>query len=299
MNYNSRIDFLGLQAFVAVADRGSFRDAAVHLSLSHTAISHRIRKLEEELGQRLFLRSSREVSLTQLGLELLPEVKQTLGQLTASLEALKLAGKKRQDHLTVACLPTVATGRLPQILNRLRQSHPDVFVQIYDRSAAEIGELVESGKVEFGITLISTHRWDFDSEILIDDPFILVCPEDHPLAGRQTVNWSELEGQPLTRVSRQSGNRMILDDALAESGVRLDWRYEAQHLQTAVAMARSATALAVVPRMAFAAGDGSGLRLIPLLNPSVKRQLGIVSRRGVPLSPIAEKLKSIIKENFG
>jgi DNA-binding transcriptional LysR family regulator len=298
MNYSSRIDFLGLIAFVAIADRGSFRDAAVHLNLSHTAISHRIRKLEEELGQKLFLRTSREVSLTQSGLDLLPKVKQTLGHLTTSLDELRQSGRGRQDNLSIACLPTIATGRLPQILRHFQSFHPNVVVQIYDKSASEITDLVEAGKVEFGITLISSHRWDFDIEVLTDDPFILVCPQGHPLADKDSVNWADLAGHALIRVSQQSGNRMIIDDALAEDGERLDWRYEAQHLQTAVAVARSGVALAVVPRMAFAFGDETGLRLISLNNPSVKRQLGIVSRRGVPLSPLAEKLRSIAKDAF-
>lgn len=298
MNYSSRIDFLGLHAFVAIAERGSFRDAAVHLNLSHTAISHRLRKLEDELGQKLFLRSNREVTLTQAGLDLLPKVKQTLDQLAVSLDELKQSGTCRQERLAIACLPTIATGRLPEILGRLRTSFPDLFVEIYDKSAAEISQLVEGGKVEIGITLIASHRWDFEMEVLIEDPFILVCPEDHPLAVKKVVKWAELEGYPLIRVSQQSGNRMIMDDALADQGNLLNWSYEAQHLQTAVAMARSGAALAIVPRMTFASADENGLKLLALEKPSVRRQLGLVAKRGAPLSPAAEAFKAIVRELF-
>jgi len=154
-----------LHAFVAVAERGSFRDAAAHLNLSHTAISHRIRKLEEDLGQKLFVRSSREVSLTQAGIELLPKVKQTLLQLTLSLDELKQKGRSRQSKLSIACLPTIASGRLPHVLKIFQQAYPDVSVEIYDRSASEISDLVERGVVEFGVTIIAAHRWDFAIEV--------------------------------------------------------------------------------------------------------------------------------------
>src|SRR5829696_6807908 len=84
-----RIDFLGLHAFVAIAERGSFQLAAAHLNLSQMALSHRIRKLEEDLGVKLLSRTTREVSLTQAGLNLLPKVKNTIETLSVTLEELR------------------------------------------------------------------------------------------------------------------------------------------------------------------------------------------------------------------
>ncbi|WP_161712611.1 LysR family transcriptional regulator [Allorhizobium undicola] len=298
MNYSSRIDFLGLSAFVAIADRGSFRDAAVHLNLSHTAISHRVRKLEEDLGTKLFVRSNREVSLTQAGLDLLPKVKQTLADLMATVDGLKQAGRERQSKVAIACLPTIAAGRLPHVLKGFQQARPGVAVEIYDKSASEISDLVERGIVDFGVTIIASHRWDFDTDVLVDDPFVLACPLDHVLARKKQVNWADLEGHPLVRVSQQSGNRMIIDDALAGRCDHLFWQYEAQHLQTALAMARAGAALAVVPRMAFSSADEDWLRLCLLHNPGVTRQIGLVSRKGVPLTPAAADLHDLVRAIF-
>jgi DNA-binding transcriptional LysR family regulator len=91
-----RIDFLGLHAFVAIAERGSFQLAAAHLNLSQTALSHRMRKLEDDLGVRLLSRTTREVSLTPAGLALLPKVRSMIEDLSASLAELRLNGKMRQ-----------------------------------------------------------------------------------------------------------------------------------------------------------------------------------------------------------
>lgn len=289
-----RIDFLGLHAFVAIAERGSFQQAAAHLNLSQTALSHRIRKLEEDLGVKLLSRTTREVSLTQAGLRLLPKVKDIIESLTVSLDDLRNEGRSRQETLSIGCLPTIASGRLPVALRRFHERHPNVVVRIHDNSASEISDLVQSGAVEFGITLVASHRWDFDIEMLIKDPFVLVCPEDHPLASQTSVSWSDLSDEPLIRVSQQTGNRRILDDALGSRRETLNWRFEVQHLQTAIALAAAGVALTVVPRLALDSVDESGLKLVPLRNPSITRQLGIVSRRGTPLSPLADELRKII-----
>jgi DNA-binding transcriptional LysR family regulator len=293
-----RIDFLGLHAFVAIAERGSFQNAAAHLNLSQTALSHRIRKLEEDLGVKLLSRTTREVSLTQAGLNLLPKVKDTIESLAISLGELRHEGRSRQETVSIGCLPTIASGRLPRALQRFQERHPNVAVRIYDNSASEISDLVQSGTVEFGITLVASHRWDFDIEMLIKDPFTLVCPEEHPLASQPSVSWSDLSGEPLIRVSQQTGNRMIIDDALGSRREGLNWRFEVQHLQTAIALAAAGVALTVVPRMALDAVDERGLKLVPLRNPSITRQIGIVSRRGAPLSPMADDLRRIILKAF-
>ncbi len=293
-----RIDFLGLHAFVAIAERGSFQNAAAHLNLSQTALSHRIRKLEEDLGVKLLSRTTREVSLTQAGLNLLPKVKETIESLAVSLDQLRHEGRSRQETLSIGCLPTIASGRLPRALQRFQERHPNVAVRIYDNSASEISDLVQSGTVEFGITLVASHRWDFEIEMLIKDPFTLVCPDEHPLASQPSVSWSDLSGEPLIRVSQQTGNRMIIDDALGSRREALNWRFEVQHLQTAIALAAAGVALTVVPRMALDVVGKRGLKLVPLRNPSIARQIGIVSRRGAPLSPMADELRRIILQTF-
>jgi DNA-binding transcriptional LysR family regulator len=91
---------------------------------------------------------------------------------------------------------------------------------------------------------------------------------------------------------------MIIDDALGSRREGLTWRFEVQHIQTAVALVRSGVALTVIPSRAFEAVDERGLKLVPLRNPSITRQLGIISRRGTPLSPLADELRKIIVEVF-
>jgi hypothetical protein len=101
MNSAHASRFLGLEAFLAVAERGSFHRAAAHLSITQTALSHRIRKFEEELREKLFIRTTRSVALTPAGLALLPRARQFLGEARELLvviprrEADEVAGKAK------------------------------------------------------------------------------------------------------------------------------------------------------------------------------------------------------------
>src|SRR5262245_64449628 len=98
-DHRMRIDFLGLEAFVSIAERGSFQRAAAHLNLSQTAISHRMRKLEEELGLKLFIRTTREVTLTRAGIEFLPRAQKAGAELEESFDELKQQGAKRRERI--------------------------------------------------------------------------------------------------------------------------------------------------------------------------------------------------------
>ena len=152
-----RIDVLGLQAFVAIAERGSFRAAASHLNLSQTALSHRIRKLEEHLAVPLLLRTTRQVTLTPEGAALLPKAQQIFEELGLAVAGLRGAKKVQATRIGVGCLPTLAMHVMPQVLKQFEVSAPDIEVRLFDNSAHEIAARVQAGEAEFGVTLVAAN----------------------------------------------------------------------------------------------------------------------------------------------
>lgn len=293
-----RIDFLGLEAFLAIADRGSFHRAAAYLNLSQTALSHRMRKLEEDLGVKLLTRTTRQVTLTPAGLELLPKARQVIEDMALSLDELRRRNRDKQEHLAICCLPTIAIRYMPGLMSAFSALYPEVSVRIFDNSASEISDLVQSGTAEFGLTIVSANRWDLDLKPLQKEPYVLACHRDHPLAKHKAVNWSALDGEPLVRISTRTGNRVLIDDALGSRRETLDWRYEVQHGATAVSLAAGGAALAIVPRMAVDVATMPELAVVELRNPAVTRIIGIVTKRGMPLSPAGEALQKLIERHM-
>lgn len=293
-----RIDFLGIEAFLAIAESGSFQRAATRLNLTQTALSHRLAKLESDLGVKLFLRNPRQVALTPDGAELLPRARATIENLSESCDALRARGRDKAQNLSIGCLPTLATFYLPDWLKLFAARAPDIMVRVHDNSAAEIVGLVERGEAEFGVTVLTAGRHDLDMKPLAKERYVLLCPADHQLATRDSVEWREFEGAPLVRISPQTANRAIIDEALGPRREFMSWRYEVQHIATAVRLVRAGVALTVAPKIADDAEFAPGIAAVPIRNPAVTRTLGLIARHGFPLSAPAEMFRDMIFAQF-
>jgi DNA-binding transcriptional LysR family regulator len=127
---------------------------------------------------------------------------------------------------------------------------------------------------------------------------MLVCRAAAPLARRPAASWADLAGEPLIRISAQTGNRILIDDALGSRRERMTWRYEAQYVATAMALVRAGLGMTVVPKFALDAEDARGLRAIALRNPGITRQIGLISKRSAALSPLAQALRRLIAQEF-
>ena len=284
-----RVNYLGLEAFVAVAELGSFSRAAEKLNLSQTALSHRIRKIEEELGVRLLARTSRDVALTKSGEMILPQVKAQLGSLASLMGSIQQAGRERKRRLVFACLPTLANHHLPAILDGLAAEMPGLDIVLRDQSADSIIDLVRADEVEFGITILGVGHWDLDAEPLAVEPYHLIVARGHRLAGQGAVRLDDLAGEAMVRIRTQFTNRALVDMALAPVRDRIRWRYEVNNAAMALSLVAAGAAVTVLPRLAAwqAADRVVGL---PFADAAVSRQIGIVSRRGMPLSGPALRL---------
>lgn len=290
-----RVDFLGLQAFVSIADRGSFLKAAAHLNLSQTALSHRMRKLEDDLGVKLLARTTRQVALTPAGLELLPRLRRSLDELSEQCELVREHAKRRQERVAIGCLPTLAVCHLPWVLSDFAARFPEVVVKVYDNSAIEIAHLVETGAAEFGVTIMSASVSDLEIKPLVKEAFVLLCPPEHRFARAKSVEWSELPGEPMIRISPAAGNRALIDDAFGNRREMLNWRYEVQHVQSAISLVQAGVGITIVPQLATDIPGTEKLVVTGLRNPGIVRTLGVISRRGQSLSPAAEVLLGLIR----
>jgi DNA-binding transcriptional LysR family regulator len=122
--------------------------------------------------------------------------------------------------------------------------------------------------------------------------------KDHPLANFETIEWNQLEAYPLVVVDRSSGNRTLLDGALARHNLKLNWFYEVTHLNTSLGLVEAGLGISVLPRLATPQDEHPFLITRPIVNPVVSRTIGIVQRRGSALSPAAEKFVRLLLETW-
>jgi DNA-binding transcriptional LysR family regulator len=287
-----QIDFLGMQAFLAIVEQGGFQQAASHLNLSQTAVSHRIRKLEASLGVTLLARTTRDVTLTDAGRALLPRVRSAMREFELSYDALRQHSRTAPQWLAFGCLPTLAAHRIAPALARFAREYPQIAVRVFDNSIREIAELTESETTVFGISVATSNPCNLAIEPFAEEPFVLVCRADHPLAAEAGVSWDRLKGEVLIRISLPAGNSTTIDDALGERRLALRWAYETQHTAVALDFVRAGLGLTVVPALAVKEGDGLATRR--LVEPGISRRLAVLTRRGAVLSEPAHALRDLL-----
>jgi DNA-binding transcriptional LysR family regulator len=155
---------------------------------------------------------------------------------------------------------------------------------------------VVSGEADFGLTFLATHEPDIDFHLIIEDNFVLACRRDHPLARKEKVSWTELNQYDFMAVSKRSGNRLIMDMALANIPQRPRSIYEAQHLTTLLGLVEAGLGVAAVPALSMSDSHHPMLMGIPLVEPVVTRKLGLIRRNGRSLSPAAQPLYTLLQD---
>jgi DNA-binding transcriptional LysR family regulator len=291
-----RINFelLDIRAFLAIVDLGSFGKAAAALAISQPALTRRIQSLETAIGASLFERTTRRVTPTAIGRSMAPMARRLIGEFEESLLGITGVGDRHAGTITVACVPTAVFYFMPKLIEKFSSLYPNIRFRILDLSANDGLEAVRSGEAEFGINFTGSTETDLVFTPLMDDPFVLACHRTHRLAQKEEVTWSDLVGEALVGVSRMSGNRQALEAALAKTGVRLEFRYEVNHLTTSLGLVERRLGVSVLPRLATPPDHHPEIVTRALGNPVVQRSIGVIERHSSRLAPLAQRFRDML-----
>lgn len=291
-----KIPIDGIQAFVEVADLGSFSRAATRLAITQTALTRRIQRLESFVGLRLLDRTTRSVSLTPMGSDFLPMARRLVDDLVFGLDKLRNLSRFARGEVTVATLQSVAVQHIPQAIRRYVELHPLNDVKVIERSGAHVTEAVRQGQVDFGIHIIQATDSDLEEETLVHSPFVLVCHQKNPVARRRSLRWTELESCKLITLGGASGNRRVVEEQLVRSGLGSGGRIVVESILSALALLRLDLGAAILPSMVSSLeGD---LVSIPLIEPVLQRSIGLVKRRNATLTPAAAAFYDVVRTSF-
>ena len=290
-----KIDTLGVQAFIAIAEHGRFSKAAGALHITQTALTRRLQNLEAFLGVTLVERTTRSVELTQIGRDFLPQARRLLTDLARSLVEIRETGRAQRGDVAIACVPTAGVRLLPRIIRNYAAKHPENRIKILDHTSNGVADAILRREAEFGINIAGPRHPELRSIPLLEDRFALICRNDHPLAARRRIAWKQLEPWPLIFAGTGSSNRPLLDHALTAAGIELRPFHEVQRSSTAVGLVAQGLGAAIVPRLALQRDAYPDLRIVALTDPVVVKHLVLVSRTAAHLSPAAQALYDMIR----
>lgn len=292
MRINYAID--DIRAFCCLARVGQYTAAADELCVTVSALSRRIAKLENQIGGRLFDRTTRQVSLTTMGRLLYGRVLPMLYQLDACLgEAARMA-EGQEGQLPVSMVASVGYSIIPLVLPEFYARHPKVYVSIRDGNATMTTNLVEEREVEFGVTTPVSFGPALTAERVTQYAYNLVYCGDPPLDPDTPVSWRDLAALRVAGLNPLSSTRLQIDSVLNTHDIPLPWSIEVDQLATLIGLVQSRSFVTVMP--ALLKVDGYGLRSVPIGAPYIGRDVFIVRRRDSSLSPQGRFLLSLIRD---
>lgn len=292
---NMNVEMGDLRALVAVAELGSFSAAAKELHLSQPALSRRISKLEANLGVRLLERTTRRVELTATGREFSRKARLVVHTFEESMLGISEGSGRIRGEVTIACVPTALNHCLLGTLKAFQHLYPRILLRVLDDGASDVLSTVVRNEADFGVNYIGAQEANLQFTPIFKERFVMICRRDHPLATRASVSWADLNRHDYIAVTKASGNRLLLDLALAGVPELPEPLCEARHVRTVVDMVAAGLGVAAVPQLAIPAHLAhSELCTVALTRPVVNRTIGLIKRRDRVLSPAAERAYQMI-----
>jgi len=282
------VDINTLKAFVAVADTSSFSLAAERIYLTQPAVSKRIASLEAELGVKLFDRLGKTTNLNEAGRKLLPRANNMLQEMEDIQRSISNLSGDVGGILKMGTSHHIGLHRLPPILRRFRQDHPDVQLDIRFLGSEAACHAVAQGKLELGIVTLPTEIPSSLNIIQIwHDPLNLVVSCDHPLAQISHTTLEELVKHPALLPGIGTYTRNILEQALAPQELKVDVAISTNYLETLKVMTSTGLGWSLLPEMMTESAD---LHVIKITGLNLHRNLGVVTHSSRTLSNAASAM---------
>ncbi len=299
----SHLSLRQLRAFLAVAQESSMTRAATRLHLTPSALSMLVRSMEDDLGMRLFERTTRRVVLTDAGKLFLPTVEQVFLQLDSGIASLQQSQRLKASQLRVATSPLLASALFPKVIASFRAQHPQVAVVLMDTPIDSLPDLVRRGEVDMAVCTANSDVADLSSHLLYVDKLMLVCHVDHPLAQARDVSWSSLVDEPLILMRHGSGLRSLVDKTIANWCKRLQPAYEVSQVATALGLVAEGEGVSILPSYAIsraqAASQALSIATVPLVGPVVAREIVALMPAGAASSVAVDAFIDHFKKHAG
>jgi DNA-binding transcriptional LysR family regulator len=272
------LDVRRLRVLRAVVDTGSVTGAAARLSYTPSAISQQLSTLERETGLALVERQGRGLRPTAAGRMLAEHAGAVLDRLADAEAALGALRDGRTGRVAVAAFSTAGSSLVPPALRDFRRAHPGIAVDVAVAEPDEAVERIRAGRCDVGVVVASREWPDLHCRHLLDDPYRVVLPADHPLADRPRVRLADLAGEPwIGTVSAPGYCQQQIADACAAAGFTPAYAVEADEYPATQGYAAAGLGVALVPLLALGA-VAAGVVVRRVDGPEPVRRVCVVTR---------------------
>jgi DNA-binding transcriptional LysR family regulator len=217
------LDAHQINVFLVATETLNFTEAGKRLHLSQSSVSQHIQALEHQFNTDLFIRSGRNVQLTDAGMTLIPLAREIVKQSILTEETMASLGNEVYGELQVSCSTTPGKYVLPQILVHFHNRYPKVKVSCYVTSQSDSIKMLRNGDVHFALTSLSQETiTGAEFRIFMCDPIVLIAPKDHPWTLKGTIQPEELYNANFIMREETSGTHKAVSQALLDVDIPID-----------------------------------------------------------------------------
>jgi LysR family carnitine catabolism transcriptional activator len=285
-----------LRAFQLVAQHHSFTRAAEALFITVSGLSVLIRELENQLGFRLFDRTTRQVVLTEYGNDLLAITRKTLPELDAAMSRIGRAAKGGSQSISVGTTPMIAANILPQAIKEFRSQRSDLRIQLFDADLTTLFQRLEAGNLDMAVGMV----WfkgvpGFQRTALCRFSLMVIRADKIGAPHRASTTWSALNGQTLISLSPTVPHQQIINKYLAKTGAVCERGAVVNLLDTQIALVEADEGIAVIPSYAVPVCRNRKVVMSRLINPIVGLEFSQITTRARKLPPGADEFSAFLK----
>ena len=287
------MDISALQAFIAVAESGSFSRAGERIFLTQPAISKRIAALEQDIGARLFDRVGRKIHLTPAGEALLLRTRAVLSELEDIKRDITNLSGTIAGELSVATSHHIGLHRLPGPLKRFHETYTQVRLNLHFMDSEKACNAVARGELELAVvTLPPSADPPLRVEKIWDDPLDIVVSRSHPLAQAKRVQAAMLLDYPAILPGLGTYTREIILNSFGPLRDRIQVGMATNYLEVLKMLAAIGLGWSALPRTMI----DEGLKVVQIEKREIRRELGIVTHERRTLSNAGQAMIRIIRE---
>jgi DNA-binding transcriptional LysR family regulator len=285
-----------LRAFVTVARLNSFVEASRVLHVTQSALSNVMRELEETIGFRLLDRTTRRVRLSEAGLQYFPYAEKVLAALQEADRCAMDLKNHRSGVVRIASSRLVGWSLMAPVFAEFHRLFPGVRVMPVDVLIEDLRSTIETGQADLAISTRVPEGEHIESHPLFRSKVHIVCTPEHRFAGRESISWHELTGEPLIFVGSHPllYLKLELGDSFNPSDV-----YEVGDTTAALGLVAAGIGIAVCPGIVRPATRVHGLRVVVCQEPYVVRHFFLLTNRNRRMLPGAMAYKQFLLDHFG
>lgn len=285
-----------LKYFIAVAETGSFSEAAEQLYTTQSTVSKQILALEKELNTRLFSRTSRKTELTPQGLIALDHAKTIIDNCDAMISSLAAYENRSVQSLSIASIPVMAQYHITSILAEFSQKHPAISLNVEE--VETLGILPGLENHQFDLAFMRREMLDgrYETIDLCGDRLAAVLPPDHPLSESKELSLIQLKEEPFLLLNKETMLYSLCMNECIRAGFTPKVAYTGTRMENIVELAAQGMGVSLMMEKAVSYLTGSQAAIIPLKEPVISH-ISLIRLKKKKMTPAANKFWNYVQSS--